>query len=131
MLRVHDGDTLTVRCDDAAPVKLRVANIDAPELHQARGPAARDALIAHIHGGSISVVSRAVDRYGRTVADIANGDGDLGLQLVADGLAWCGMRPSAACRQALATARTAGRGLWADRDPQPPWRWRRAHPRRD
>ncbi|HET8881471.1 MAG TPA: thermonuclease family protein [Solimonas sp.] len=131
VLHVHDGDTLTVRCGDAAPVKLRVAGIDAPELHQVRGPAARDALIEHVHGEPISVVSRAVDRYGRTVADIGNGDGDIGLQLVAEGWAWCGLRPSAACRHALESARAGGRGLWADRDPQPPWRWRRAHPRTD
>nr|WP_241695963.1 thermonuclease family protein [Solimonas terrae] len=130
-MRVHDGDTLTVRCGDHAAMTLRVDDIDAPELQQAYGVAAREALVEHVHGRPIAVTSRAIDRYGRTVAQIDNDAGDIGLQLVADGLAWCGMRPTRACRTTLAAARAAGRGLWAAPDPQPPWQWRRDHPRRD
>ena len=71
VLHVHDGDTLTVRCGDAAPVKLRVAGIDAPELHQVRGPAARDALIEHVHGEPISV-ALLIDTSGSTMTTLEN-----------------------------------------------------------
>ncbi|MFT4045179.1 MAG: thermonuclease family protein [Solimonas sp.] len=131
LVRVHDGDTITVRCGDGKPVKLRFANIDAPELHQAYGSAAREALVAMLGDRPLRVTSKAVDRYERVVATVELGDRDAGLQLVADGYAWCGLRPTASCREALQGARAARRGLWHDDDPQPPWQWRRAHPRAD
>ena len=131
VLRVHDGDTLTVRCEGQQPVKVRIAGIDAPELHQAYGRQARDALVGQIDGAPVHLRSRAVDRYERLVADVEVAGHDVGLQLVAEGFAWCGLRPTRACRQALDAARQTGRGLWADANPQPPWQWRRDHPRHD
>lgn len=130
VLWVHDGDTLGVSCGSGKPVKIRVADIDAPELKQAYGIAARDALASRVQDQHIIVHARARDRYGRTVAIIERDGRDVGLQLVAEGLAWCGMRPSSACRQALHEAQRRRLGLWADVDPQPPWQWRRQHPQR-
>ena len=131
VLRVHDGDTLTVRCEGRGPQKIRIANIDAPELHQSFGPASKQALETTVSGQAILVDAQAVDRYQRVVARIVVGSTDLGLALVAQGGAWCGLRPTAACKRAQADARQARIGLWAEPDPLPPWRWRRAHPRRD
>jgi micrococcal nuclease len=46
--------------------------------------------------------------------------------MVAEGLAWHFTRYSddATLADAEGEARTAGRGLWADRDPVPPLEWR-------
>ncbi|WP_154654811.1 thermonuclease family protein [Solimonas variicoloris] len=131
VLRVHDGDTVTMRCESGKPVKLRLASVDAPELHQAGGAASRDALAALLAHGTVRVQSRAVDRYERVIAELRVDGEEVGLRLVEQGQAWCGMRPSAACRAAQAAARSAGRGLWAEPSPQAPWQWRRAHPRTD
>lgn len=128
VLWVHDGDTIGVSCGSGKPVKIRVADIDAPELRQAYGVASRDDLAARIQGRHVVLDTRARDRYGRTVALIEIDGLDVGLQLVADGLAWCGMRPSSRCREALQAAQRQGLGLWADADPSPPWQWRRQHP---
>lgn len=131
VLRIHDGDTITLRCGEGAPVRVRFANIDAPELHQAYGMQARDDLVSLIGDDPVSIESRAVDRYDRTIATVGNARGDLGLLLVEHGYAWCGMRPTRTCREAMQAARDARRGLWTQTDPQPPWQWRRAHPRTD
>lgn len=130
VLWVHDGDTLGVSCGSGKPVKIRVADIDAPELQQAYGVASRDDLASRVQGRHIELHARARDRYGRTVATIELDGRDVGLQLVVDGLAWCGMRPSSSCRTALQKAQHQRLGLWADADPQPPWQWRRQHPQR-
>ncbi|HEY9544819.1 MAG TPA: thermonuclease family protein [Solimonas sp.] len=130
VLWVHDGDTLGVSCGSGKPVKIRVADIDAPELEQAYGLASRDALASRVQGQHVILHPRARDRYGRTVATIELDGRDVGLQLVADGLAWCGMRPSSNCREALQEVQRRRLGLWADVDPQPPWQWRRQHPQR-
>src|SRR3546814_16497667 len=70
VLWVHDGDTLGVSCGSGKPVKIRVADIDAPELEQAYGLASRDALASRVQGQHVILHPRARDRYGRTVATI-------------------------------------------------------------
>lgn len=129
---VHDGDTVTLRCaNEHGLVKVRIGNIDAPELHQAYGPEAQAALRDALRDREITIEARAVDRYERVIADLRVGDEDIGLGLVADGLAWCGLRTSQDCTAAQEAARKAGRGLWSQVSPEPPWQWRRAHPRTD
>ena len=128
--RVHDGDTVSLRCERGL-LKIRVANIDAPELHQAHGEAAKRALEQLTHARPIRIDALAVDRYERVVARLSDGGRDLGLALVEQGHAWCGQRPAANCRELQAAAQQARRGLWREAQPLPPWQWRRAHPRRD
>ncbi len=67
------------------------------------------------------------DRYGRTVGVVLLPDGrSLNRELVRAGFAW--MYRRYANDQSLndleEEARVAGRGLWADRNPIPPWEWR-------
>ena len=66
------------------------------------------------------------DRYGRTLARIEVEGQDVNRQMVADGLAWHYVRYSkdAGLAAAEREARAAARGLWADREPVPPWEWR-------
>nr|WP_256360596.1 thermonuclease family protein [Methylomonas koyamae] len=44
VIGVHDGDTLTLLTDDRQTLKVRLAKIDAPELSQAYGQAAKHGL---------------------------------------------------------------------------------------
>src|SRR3546814_15501426 len=90
VLWVHDGDTLGVSCGSGKPVKIRVADIDAPELEQAYGLASRDALASRVQGQHVILHTRARARYGRTVATLELDGRDVGLQLVADRLPWFG-----------------------------------------
>jgi endonuclease YncB( thermonuclease family) len=71
---------------------------------------------------------RDTDRYGRTVAEIILPDGrNLNQEIVRAGFAWWYVKY--ACHDAElerleAEARAAGRGLWADKEPTPPWEFR-------
>src|SRR5262245_34431602 len=75
---VTDGDTLTARCDAtrALPeqtVRVRLAEIDAPEQGQAFGTKARAHLAALCFERRAEVQPIAVgsvDRYGRVVANV-------------------------------------------------------------
>jgi hypothetical protein len=76
----------------------------------------------------VHVRPRDTDRYGRTVAEVILPDGrSLNHELVRAGLAWW-YRTYAPADDVLARleheAKTAGRGLWAQPDPTPPWEWR-------
>lgn len=128
--RVHDGDTVSLRCERGL-LKIRVANIDAPELQQTHGEEAKRALEKLTHQRPIRIDALAVDRYQRVVARLEDSGRDLGLLLVEQGHAWCGRRPDTRCRDVQSAAQEARRGLWKEPQPQPPWQWRREHPRTD
>lgn len=125
---VHDGDTLTL-----PPYTVRLASIDAPELAQEYGTAARNALAAKVLGKKVSVTFANPDQYGRIVGTVYSDTCDLvNLSQVVEGAAWyyeayqCEI--SSGDRDAYANAQTAAkfgkRGLWADPNALAPWEYR-------
>lgn len=126
---VADGDTLTLRSGGRS-VRVRLAQIDAPEMDQPYGPAARRALSRLALDRRARVVVVDTDRYGRTVGEVFIDGQHLNERLVRDGHAWAYTRysPSTAIVALEDAARAAQRGLWAlpasERDP--PWAWRHA-----
>lgn len=95
---VVDGDTFW-----AAGEKVRLADINAPETHEAAclaerelGFAATRRLIALLNAGpfTLEIEGRAVDRYGRALRVAKRGGRSIGQQLVREGLAepWRGRR---------------------------------------
>lgn len=134
VVSVHDGDTVNVL--DAGKVlhKIRLAGIDAPELHQAFGRVSQRHLSAAVHGKTVVVHWTKHDRYGRIVGTILLDDRDVNLDQVSAGLAWHYKRyereQPPAERVTYANAQTeahaARLGLWQDADPVPPWEYRKA-----
>jgi endonuclease YncB( thermonuclease family) len=125
---VHDGDTLTVRTNDRT-IRLRLAEIDAPERAQAFGEHSRQSLVELCAGKRVHVViARGTDRYGRTLGRISCEGVDANAEQVRRGMAWIFDRYAVDLNlYALqADARAAGRGLWADPQPLPPSEWRRS-----
>ena len=72
-----------------------------------------------------------VDRYGRGVGRVWQGQRDINREMLSEGHAWV-YRRYLADRSLLkdeARARKARLGLWQDQNPQAPWERRRKHPR--
>ena len=137
VVAVADGDTLTVRCDAVADqpaqtLRVRLAEIDAPEAHQAFGKRSRRYLAALCLRQRAQVRPVAdnggLDRYGRTVAHVTCGGTDANAALVRAGMAWVFDRDGL-LHSLQDSARASQRGLWADKHPVPPWEWRERHPR--
>lgn len=126
VVSVHDGDTVRALDPEKVEHRVRLTGIDAPELGQAFGRVARDRLRELALRQRVVVHLHDRDRYGRDLATLEAGGQDLNRQLVAEGLAWHFTRYSddAGLAAAEAEARAAGRGLWADPEPVPPWDWR-------
>jgi endonuclease YncB( thermonuclease family) len=126
---VFDGDTLELVAD-GQPWRVRLIGIDAPEWHQPYGTAARDFLrqLCQDRQVRVDVVQR--DRFERLLADVYLDDLWVNGQLVEAGFAWRWQydRRRAELRDLEREARQAGRGLWADSHPVPPWDYRREHP---
>jgi micrococcal nuclease len=128
---VHDGDTVSVLRFGHERIRIRLEGVDCPELRQAYGRRAKRATADLVFGREVTVVPVDEDAYGRLVARIRVDGEDVALTLVRRGLAWQYRRYShdRALADAERAARAARIGLWADPHPQPPWEWRREHPR--
>lgn len=140
VVAVSDGDTIVVLDAQNQRHKIRLAGIDAPEKSQPYGQQAKRRLSAAIAGKTVQVEWTKHDRYRRIVGVVrySQCEGcirDAGLGLVMDGYAWryrkYANEQSSEDRQAYEYAERLAKskrlGLWADRDPIPPWDWRRGH----
>ena len=123
---VSDGDTITVRCGDQPQERIRLLEIDAPEKKQAYGQKAKQALSVLIFGKEITVEEAGHDRYKRTLAHLKLDGLDVNREMVKLGYAWCYRQylKDRTCLDDEEQAREEKIGLWADKDPMPPWQWR-------
>jgi endonuclease YncB( thermonuclease family) len=128
VVRVADGDTVSVLDSDNKQHKVRLFGIDTPERDQHHGKAAKKALAALVAGKTVGVVSVEKDSYGRTVGTLYLHDTNINAAMVQGGHAWW-YRHYAPHNRLLAAmeqqAREAKRGLWTNPEPVPPWDWRR------
>lgn len=127
VVSVTDGDTLTVLVDNQQ-VRVRLAEIDAPERGQPWASRSRDVLRAIVDGESIQIVETDRDRWGRLVGRVYLEGRDVNAEMVQRGAAWAFLRYQTDPRFSgyQADAREARVGLWSlpDNETIPPWEWR-------
>lgn len=130
VIEVKDGDTVVV-FNEAENEKftIRFFGIDAPEKAMAFGGKSTDALRKKTLGETVSVKVVNTDVYGRAVGKVMLGARYINLEMVADGFAW--FYPEYAAHEydlaaAEKEARLSRRGLWQDKNPTPPWEYRKS-----
>lgn len=136
VVRISDGDTITVLDSRNQQQRIRFNQIDAPESSQAFGQKSRQN-ISYIHNQYVYVVEDSKDRYGRTLGTVylmqngkppvLNFRNSVNFKQVKDGYAWV-YRQYVKDQSLLNdenTARAYKRGLWADPNPIAPWDYRR------
>jgi endonuclease YncB( thermonuclease family) len=128
VVKIADGDTLTILDASNAQHRIRLAGIDAPEKGQPFGTKARENLAAKVFGQTVRVEVIDVDRYMREVGRIYLRERFVNMEMVRDGFAWRYVQYDKPGEFTAAEndAREHRRGLWADPDPVPAWEWRRA-----
>ena len=123
-----DGDTLTVR-DGNEHLKVRLAEVDAPERTQPFSQVSRKNLDTLCRNRPVEIEKVDTDRYGRTVAHVRCDGVNVNWRQVEDGLAWCYpryLKHPAECLPLEKAARDARKGLWSEPNPQAPWELRAA-----
>lgn len=138
--RVVDGDTVHVVDNNGNKFKVRLTGIDAPEQNQAYGLASKDQLKKEIINKWVFLESKprkgmpyTLDRYKRVLAKIILNGTDINLLQISRGYAWHFKRyqnqqsPSDRMTydQAEKNAKKNRLGLWAEKKPIEPWKWRK------
>ncbi len=129
---VHDGDTITVLDSSHAEHKIRLAQIDAPELSQEWGKNSKKALSDLVFDKFVTVVVVSIDRTHpekpREVGIIYLNNKDICKEQIKNGNAWVYVRY--AQDKSLAGVEYIARqnkvGLWSTESATPPWEWRKA-----
>ena len=133
VVKITDGDTLVVLDASNTQHKIRLSGIDAPETNQPFGKRSKEALSALVAGQRVEVDWHKHDRYGRIVGKVIAQGKDVNLAQVRTGMAWWYRKyanEQSRVDQGIyaateAKARVSGVGLWGDKDPIPPWDWRK------
>lgn len=125
VIRVLDGDTIEV-LRASKPVRIRLANIDAPEKAQAFGSWSTNQLKELVEGKHVTVTYTQTDRYERVLGLVETKHINVNRSQVISGAAWVYERSNTdKVLPALQwEAQLQNRGLWADSQPVPPWIWR-------
>ena len=129
---VTDGDTLKILVADQQLLRVRLAFCDAPEKRQVLGTRAKQAMSELAFVKEIELRPHAIDRYGRTVAQVFVDGKDVGMEILRKGFAWVyGRYITEASTEVQETYRIAPDeakaerlGLWSDPNSIPPWIFR-------
>ncbi|ASX25971.1 thermonuclease family protein [Candidatus Williamhamiltonella defendens] len=130
VVSVHDGDTLILLTPEQKQIKIRLAEIDTPEIGQPYGNQAKKALADLVFDQTLTARSNQKDRYGRVLAQLYLGEVWINAEMIKQGDAWVYRQHSRDPRLlAFETqAREEKKGLWALPESQrvPPWEWRKS-----
>ena len=125
---IANGDTFSCLDASGEHVRVKLAEIDTPELRQPYGSQARQALASYIFGKTVTLTAKGRDDAERTLARVRAGDSEINSELVRTGNAWANRvhLDDRALLNLEAVARELGRGLWSlpKADQLPPWEWR-------
>jgi endonuclease YncB( thermonuclease family) len=124
---IADGDTLTIVNNDRQEVKIKLAEIDAPEKYQAFGARSRQSLSDLCLGKQAEIIAQVKDRYERTLARVKCAGVDANTEQVRRGMAWVYPRQVKDHNLYIMQheAKVKKRGLWVDSSPTAPWEFRK------
>lgn len=135
---IADGDTLTLLDATKTQHKIRLAGIDSPEKSQPFGQVCKKSLSDLAYDRVATIESSKLDRYSRVIGKVLIDDRDVNLEQIRRGCGWHykkyqneqSLDDRLSYNSAEEAARASKVGLWTDKDPVPPWDWRRANSRR-
>jgi endonuclease YncB( thermonuclease family) len=133
VIKVSDGDTITVLDSNNQKHKIRLKGIDAPESQQAFGDISTQSLSELVYDKEVLVTWDKKDKYYRILGKVIVDGNDANYEQLTKGLAWyykqyekdLSDEDKKRYSEAEEWARNYTEGLWADSNSIPPWEYRR------
>jgi len=127
VVRVVDGDTLILLDSNQKQHKVRLTEIDAPELDQSYGNQSKQLLSDLCFNKPVIIKSSSKDQYKRTLGRVICDGIDANAELVTQGMAWVYTRynKDESLPPLQQKAQQLKKGLWTEPNPIPPWKWRK------
>ncbi|WP_254772745.1 thermonuclease family protein [Nitrosospira multiformis] len=88
VVKIADGDTVTILDESNRQHKVRLVGIDAPERKQPFGTVSRQHLADLVFGKTVVVKWQKRDRYQRILGKVLVDGQDVNLEQIKAGLAW-------------------------------------------
>ncbi len=133
VIKVSDGDTITVLDNNNQKHKIRLKGIDAPESQQTYGDISTQSLVELVYDKEVVVSWDKKDKYYRILGKVIVDGRDANYEQLKKGLAWyykqyekdLNDEDKKKYSEAEEWARNYTEGLWADSNSIPPWEFRR------
>ena len=133
VVKVSDGDTITVLDSNNQKHKIRLSGIDAPESQQVYGDISTQSLSKLVYDKEVLVTWDKKDKYYRILGKVIVDGNDANYEQLTKGLAWyykqyekdLSDEDKKRYSEAEEWARNYTEGLWADSNSIPPWEFRR------
>ena len=130
---ISDGDSIRVVDDQKNEERVRLATIDAPENGQDFGQRSKQSLSQMIYKKHVQIVGGTKDQYGRIIGEVYIGELNVNVEQLRRGFAWYYRRhakqQTASQRKEYSAVEKSARerkaGLWKDKNPTPPWDYRK------
>jgi endonuclease YncB( thermonuclease family) len=141
--KVVDGNNVLITDANGTKLKVRLYGVDAPVTEikstksgkeskngQPFGANAYEALFTMVINKPVRVEAMAIDEYKRTVAIVICNNRTINKELLSYGWGWANRKDlgspyAAEYIQLEDKARKERRGLWQQKNPQPPWEYRK------
>ncbi|WP_128331829.1 thermonuclease family protein [Apibacter sp. HY039] len=126
VIKVADGDTITILTEDKKQVKIRLYGIDCPENKQDFGTKARTFTSTICFGKNVTVEIKGIDRYKRTLGIVKVEGKNVNEELLKNGLAWKYKYTYSSHYLMLEQqARKSKLNIWSLKKPIAPWDFRK------
>jgi endonuclease YncB( thermonuclease family) len=128
VIKVTDGDSINILYE-GKPLRIRLAEIDAPERNQPFGRKSREALADIVAGAIVLIEQVDIDRWDRVVGQVYLGNLWVNGAMVRGGFAY--VYPKYATTDRLydyeAEAQKSNAGIWKlpESERIKPWEWRK------
>ncbi len=133
VVRISDGDTITILTVENKQVRIRLYGIDCPENGQDFATVAKQYTADRCFGNWVTIEVKNTDRYGRTVGNVILANSTvLNKALLQAGLAWHSKQydKSKELSALEYTARKNKIGIWSHKKPIEPWLYRKEKAKR-
>lgn len=126
VIKVQDGDTMTLLMDGNEQVKIRLDGIDAPELGQDFSQKSKAYLAELVADKEVMVIHKGKDQYDRVLGVVFVGKLNVNEEMLRSGLAWRYRYNNDPVYLALQEeAMDKQLNIWSMKNSIDPWVWRK------